>query len=134
TRAERRAPGSAGRGATASAADAQSLLIVISVSSFWPDLFRPSTGPVQIETGAAEGVDHRDEPGDERSQVEGGKMRIVITGGDGFFLRRGGAELLERGDVDELILFFKSPPPPPLPRGKRLRLISPGHAPPPAGR
>src|SRR5215471_7423721 len=51
-------------------------------------------------------------------------MRIVITGGCGFLGRRVASKLLERDDVDKLILFDNAPPALPLPKDKRLRLVT----------
>jgi nucleoside-diphosphate-sugar epimerase len=51
-------------------------------------------------------------------------MRVVITGGCGFLGRRVALQLLARGDVDELILFDNAPPALPLPKDKRLRLVT----------
>jgi len=51
-------------------------------------------------------------------------MRIVITGGCGFLGRRVALRLLERSDVDELVLFDNSPSVLPLPEDKRLRLVT----------
>jgi D-erythronate 2-dehydrogenase len=51
-------------------------------------------------------------------------VRIVITGGCGFLGRRVALCLLERGDVDELVLFDNSPSALPLPDDKRLRLVT----------
>ena len=51
-------------------------------------------------------------------------MRIVITGGCGFLGRRVALRLLERGDVDELVLFDNAPSALPLPEDKRLRLVT----------
>src|SRR5215831_4777225 len=51
-------------------------------------------------------------------------MRVVITGGCGFLGRRVGLQLLARSDVDELILFDNAPPALPLPKDKRLRLVT----------
>jgi nucleoside-diphosphate-sugar epimerase len=50
-------------------------------------------------------------------------MRIVITGGCGFLGRRVALRLLERDDVDELVLFDNAPSALPLPEDKRLRLV-----------
>jgi nucleoside-diphosphate-sugar epimerase len=51
-------------------------------------------------------------------------VRIVITGGCGFLGRRVALRLLERGDVDELVLFDNAPSALPLPEDKRLRLVT----------
>src|SRR5271169_6551114 len=51
-------------------------------------------------------------------------MRVVITGGCGFLGRRVALRLLERSDVDELVLFDNSPSVLPLPEDKRLRLVT----------
>ena len=51
-------------------------------------------------------------------------MRVVITGGCGFLGRRVALRLLERGDVDELVLFDKAPSALPLPDDPRLRLVT----------
>jgi D-erythronate 2-dehydrogenase len=51
-------------------------------------------------------------------------MRIVITGGCGFLGRRVALRLIERGDVDELVLFDNAAPPLPLPDNKRLQLAT----------
>jgi nucleoside-diphosphate-sugar epimerase len=50
-------------------------------------------------------------------------MRVVVTGGCGFLGRRVALQLLERGDVDELVLFDNAPPALPLPDDKRLTLV-----------
>jgi len=51
-------------------------------------------------------------------------MRIVITGGCGFLGRRVALRLLERRDVEELVLFDNTPSPAPLPEDPRLRLVT----------
>jgi len=51
-------------------------------------------------------------------------MRIVITGGCGFLGRRVALQLLERGDVDELVLFDNAAPALPLPDDIRLRAVT----------
>jgi D-erythronate 2-dehydrogenase len=51
-------------------------------------------------------------------------MRVVVTGGCGFLGRRVGLQLLARSDVDELILFDNARPALPLPKDKRLRLVT----------
>jgi nucleoside-diphosphate-sugar epimerase len=51
-------------------------------------------------------------------------MRIVITGGCGFLGRRVALGLLERRDVDALVLFDNAPPTLPLPENKRITLIT----------
>ena len=51
-------------------------------------------------------------------------MRIVITGGCGFLGRRVAVKLLERRDIDELVLFDNAPSAPPLPEDPRLRLVT----------
>jgi nucleoside-diphosphate-sugar epimerase len=51
-------------------------------------------------------------------------MRIVITGGCGFLGRRVALRLLDRSDIDELILFDNAPSALPLPEDKRLRLAT----------
>ncbi|MGC2203088.1 MAG: D-erythronate dehydrogenase, partial [Stellaceae bacterium] len=51
-------------------------------------------------------------------------MRVVITGGCGFLGRRVALKLLERDDVDALVLFDNAPPALPLPEDKRLRLAT----------
>ncbi len=51
-------------------------------------------------------------------------MRIVITGGCGFLGRRLAQSLLERADVDELVLFDNAPPVSPLPGDGRIRLVT----------
>jgi nucleoside-diphosphate-sugar epimerase len=50
-------------------------------------------------------------------------MRIVITGGCGFLGRRVAFQLLERGDVEEVVLFDNAPPSPTLPDHAKLRLV-----------
>ena len=50
-------------------------------------------------------------------------MRVVITGGCGFLGRRVALGLLERGDIDELVLFDNAPSALPLPEDTRLRLV-----------
>jgi D-erythronate 2-dehydrogenase len=51
-------------------------------------------------------------------------MRIVITGGCGFLGRRVALSLLERRDVDELVLFDNAPSAVPLPDDKRIALLT----------
>ena len=51
-------------------------------------------------------------------------MRIVITGGCGFLGRRVAVKLLERRDIDELVLFDNAPSTLPLPEDPRLRLVT----------
>jgi D-erythronate 2-dehydrogenase len=53
-----------------------------------------------------------------------GVMRVVITGGCGFLGRRIALRLLERGDVEELILFDNARPVLPLPADRRLNLVT----------
>ena len=51
-------------------------------------------------------------------------MRVVITGGCGFLGRRVAVCLLERSDIDELVLFDNAPSALPLPEDKRLWLVT----------
>ena len=51
-------------------------------------------------------------------------MRVVITGGCGFLGRRVALRLLERRDVEELVLFDNAPLTLPLPEDPRLRLVT----------
>ena len=51
-------------------------------------------------------------------------MRVVITGGCGFLGRRVALRLLERRDVEELVLFDNAPSTLPLPEDPRLRLAT----------
>ena len=51
-------------------------------------------------------------------------MRVVITGGCGFLGYRLALRLIERRDVDELVLFDKAPSGLPLPEDRRLRLVT----------
>src|SRR6266404_7546144 len=51
-------------------------------------------------------------------------MRIVITGGCGFLGRRVALGLLERRDVDALVLFDNAPSALPLPEDKRITLLT----------
>src|ERR1700738_4268737 len=51
-------------------------------------------------------------------------MRIVITGGCGFLGRRVALGLLERRDVDALVLFDNAPSALPLPEDKRATLLT----------
>jgi nucleoside-diphosphate-sugar epimerase len=51
-------------------------------------------------------------------------MRVVITGGCGFLGRRVALGLLERGDVDRLVLFDNAPSALPLPEDERLALLT----------
>ena len=51
-------------------------------------------------------------------------MRVVITGGCGFLGRRVALRLLERGDIDELVLFDNAPSALPLPEDTRLKLAT----------
>src|SRR6516164_8300490 len=55
---------------------------------------------------------------------QGPTMRMVITGGCGFLGRRVALRLLERGNIDELVLFDNAPSALPLPEDKRLRLVT----------
>jgi nucleoside-diphosphate-sugar epimerase len=50
-------------------------------------------------------------------------MRVVITGGCGFLGRRVALRLLERSDIDDLVLFDNAPSALPLPEDTRLRLV-----------
>jgi D-erythronate 2-dehydrogenase len=51
-------------------------------------------------------------------------MRVVITGGCGFLGRRLALQLLERSDVDELVLFDNASSAFPLPEDTRLTLVT----------
>ena len=51
-------------------------------------------------------------------------MRVVITGGCGFLGRRVALRLLERSEVDELVLFDNAPFALPPPEDPRLRLVT----------
>jgi len=51
-------------------------------------------------------------------------MRVVITGGCGFLGRRLTLRLLDRGDIDELVLFDSAPSALPLPEDRRLALMT----------
>jgi len=51
-------------------------------------------------------------------------MRVVITGGCGFLGRRVALGLLDRGDIDELVLFDNAPSALPPPEDPRLRLVT----------
>ena len=51
-------------------------------------------------------------------------MRVVITGGCGFLGRRVALRLLNRGDIDELVLFDNASPALPLPEDPRLSLVT----------
>jgi len=51
-------------------------------------------------------------------------VRVVITGGCGFLGRRVALRLLERRDVDELVLFDNAPSALPFPEDRRLRLVT----------
>jgi nucleoside-diphosphate-sugar epimerase len=51
-------------------------------------------------------------------------MHIVITGGCGFLGRRVALKLLERSDIDELVLFDNAAPAVPLPGDKRVQLVT----------
>jgi D-erythronate 2-dehydrogenase len=51
-------------------------------------------------------------------------VRVVITGGCGFLGRRVARHLLERRDVEELVLFDNAPAALPLPEDRRLRLVT----------
>ena len=50
-------------------------------------------------------------------------MRVVITGGCGFLGRRVALQLLERSDIDALVLFDNAPSALPLPEDKRLSVL-----------
>ena len=51
-------------------------------------------------------------------------MRVVVTGGCGFLGRRVALRLLERLEVDELVLFDNAPSALPLPEDRRLKLVT----------
>ena len=51
-------------------------------------------------------------------------MRVVITGGCGFLGRRVALRLMERTDLDELVVFDNAPSALPLPQDRRLRLVT----------
>jgi nucleoside-diphosphate-sugar epimerase len=51
-------------------------------------------------------------------------MRIVVTGGCGFLGQRVALKLLERSEVEELVLFDNAAPATPLPNDNRLRLVN----------
>ena len=51
-------------------------------------------------------------------------MRIVVTGGCGFLGQRVALKLLERNEVEELVLFDNAAPATPLPGHTRLRLVT----------
>jgi len=51
-------------------------------------------------------------------------VRVVVTGGCGFLGRRVALRLLERRDVEELVLFDNAPLTLPLPEDPRLRLVT----------
>jgi len=51
-------------------------------------------------------------------------VRVVITGGCGFLGRRVALRLLERLEVDELVLFDNAPSALPLPEDRRLKLVT----------
>ena len=51
-------------------------------------------------------------------------MRVVITGGCGFLGRRVALRLMERTDLDELVVFDNAPSALPLPEDRRLRLVT----------
>ena len=51
-------------------------------------------------------------------------MRVVVTGGCGFLGRRVASQLLERSEVEELVLFDNAPSALPLPEDNRLRLVT----------
>src|SRR5215472_5094964 len=51
-------------------------------------------------------------------------MRIVVTGGCGFLGQRVALKLLERSEVEELVLFDNAAPATPLPNDNRLRLVT----------
>ena len=51
-------------------------------------------------------------------------MRVVVTGGCGFLGRRVALRLLERREVDELVLFDNAPSALPLPEDRRLKLVT----------
>jgi nucleoside-diphosphate-sugar epimerase len=51
-------------------------------------------------------------------------VRVVITGGCGFLGRRVALGLLERRDVEELVLFDNAPSALPFPEDRRLRLVT----------
>src|SRR5262250_1791516 len=51
-------------------------------------------------------------------------MRIVITGGCGFLGRRVALQLLDRSEIDELVLFDNAPSALPLPEDRRVKLVT----------
>src|SRR5262252_8301963 len=51
-------------------------------------------------------------------------MRIVITGGCGFLGRRVALQLLDRSEIDELVLFDNAPSALPLPEDRRIKLVT----------
>src|SRR5208283_1281750 len=51
-------------------------------------------------------------------------MRVVVTGGCGFLGRRLALRLIERSDIDELVLFDNAPSALPLPANRKLRLVT----------
>src|SRR5260370_37709237 len=51
-------------------------------------------------------------------------MCVVITGGCGFLGRRLAMRLLERSDIEELVLFDNAPSAMPLPEDKRLTVTT----------
>jgi len=51
-------------------------------------------------------------------------VRVVVTGGCGFLGRRVALRLLERLEVDELVLFDNAPSALPLPEDRRLKLVT----------
>ncbi|HEV2302353.1 MAG TPA: D-erythronate dehydrogenase [Stellaceae bacterium] len=51
-------------------------------------------------------------------------MRVVVTGGEGFLGRRLAARLLERADLESLVLFDKAPGAMPLPPDARLARVT----------
>ena len=50
-------------------------------------------------------------------------MRVVVTGGEGFLGRRLAARLLQRADVESLVLFDRAPGPLPLPPDGRVARV-----------
>ena len=84
------------------------------------DLKRTAPHPSPLPaSGEREGPAKREGEGRPGRDSGGGIVRIVVTGGSGFLGRRVALRLLERGDLDELVLFDNAHPALPLPEDQQ---------------